>query len=159
MDPNEENTIYRKVAHYCGYQERTEREVRDKLRVWGAANKVEEDHIVKILKQDHFLNEERYVAAFIRGKSLSNKWGKRKLLAALTQKGVDQALICKGLAAIENNDYLQSLRHVADQKTKALAGATPIQAKQKLTNYLLQKGYEPDLVHQTVQTITVQQSS
>jgi len=70
-----------------------------------------------------------------------------------------QTLIQKGLAAIATTDYLQTLGDVAERKEKSLAGATPIQKRQKLTNYLLQKGYEPDLVCQTVQALVAQQHS
>ena len=87
---------------------------------------------------------------------MDKKWGKRKLLAALTAKGLDRALIQKGLATIEPTDYLQRLRHVAERKKQTLTGANAMQTRQKLTNYLLQKGYEPDLVTQTVKEITTQ---
>ncbi len=155
--PDKENPVYRKAAHYCGYQERTDKEVQEKLRTWGVEKKSEEERIIQALKADNFLSEERYVEAFINGKCLGKQWGKRKIFDALTKKGLDQALIQKGLATIEPADYLQRLRHLADRKKQSLAGATSIQERQKLTNYLLQKGYEPDLVTQTVQELIVQQ--
>jgi regulatory protein len=150
---DQEDILYRKAAHYCGYQERTEKEVQGKLCAWGVEQKSEEERIIQALKADHFLNEERYVEAFIRGKFLGKQWGKRKLLAALDKKGVDQALIQKGIASIETTDYLQTLRYVADRKKKSLAGEPSIQRRKKLMNYLLQKGYESDLVYQTVQEL------
>jgi regulatory protein len=153
MATDQEDVIYRKAARYCGYQERTEKEVQEKLRAWGVEQKSEEERIIKALRVNRFLDEERYVEAFIRGKFSGKQWGKRKLLAALGKKGLSQALIQQGLAAIETTDYLQTLHRVADRKKKSLAGATSIQKRQKLTNYLLQKGYEPDLVCQTVQEI------
>jgi regulatory protein len=146
---DQEDILYRKAAHYCGYQERTEKEVQGKLCAWGVEQKSEEERIIQALKADHFLN----VEAFIRGKFLGKQWGKRKLLAALDKKGVDQALIQKGIASIETTDYLQTLRYVADRKKKSLAGEPSIQRRKKLMNYLLQKGYESDLVYQTVQEL------
>ncbi len=152
---DQEDILYQKATKYCGYQERTEKEIQNKLRAWGVEKKAEE-RIIQTLKVNHFLDEERYVEAFIRGRFLGKHWGKRKIFAALTEKGLDQALIQKGMAKIENADYLQSLRYVADRKKQSLAGATSIQTRQKLTNYLLQKGYEPDLVIKIVQDLTVQ---
>jgi len=69
---NQENTFYQKAAHYCGYQERTEKEVQEKLRAWGVAQK-EVEHMIQALKADHFLDEERYVEAFIRSKYLGKQ--------------------------------------------------------------------------------------
>ncbi len=149
---DKEDILYQKAAHYCGYQERTKKEIQNKLRAWGVEKKVEE-RIIQTLKADHFLDERRYVEAFIRGKFLGKKWGKRKISTALTEKGFDQALIQQGVAGIENADYLQSLRYLADRKKQVLAGVSSLQAREKLTNYLLRKGYEPDLVIQTVKEI------
>jgi regulatory protein len=155
MISDQEDIFYQKATHYCGYQERTEKEVQGKLRTWGVEKK-EEERIIQTLKADHFLDEERYVEAFIRGKFLGKKWGKRKILDALTEKGLDQALIQKGIATIEPADYLRHLRYLAERKKQSLAGTPLIQARQKVTNYLLQKGYEPDLVIKTVQDLTGQ---
>jgi regulatory protein len=155
MIPDKEEILYQKAAHYCGYQERTEKEIQNKLRAWGVEKK-EAERVLQTLKEDHFLDEGRYVEAFIRGKFLGKKWGRRRIFAALTEKGLDQALVQQGIATIENADYLQSLRYVADRKKQTLSGVPSIQARKKLTNYLLQKGYEPDLVIKTVQDIIVQ---
>lgn len=156
MASNQEETHYQKAARYCAYQERTEKEVQEKLRAWGVKQD-EKTYIIRTLKEDRFLDEERYVTAFIRGKFLTKKWGKRKLWAALVEKGINQTLIQKGLATIKDTDYIQSLYHVAKQKKQSLVGVTSMQERQKLINYLLQKGYESDLVIPTVQEIVTQQ--
>lgn len=145
--------VYQKAARYCSYQERTVQEVRDKLQALGITQKEKQDQLIQELQAANFLDEERYVAAFVRGKYLGKYWGKNKLLVALTHKGVAPALIQKGLAAIEDDAYRQCLRKVAHRKSQSLVDKDPRQRKHKLANYLLQKGYEPDLVQQTVQDV------
>ncbi|MHA7877348.1 MAG: regulatory protein RecX [Bacteroidota bacterium] len=154
MALDKEDTHYQRAAYYCSYQERTEKEVREKLHAWGVTQK-EATHIVHALKQDRFLDEERYIEAFVRGKFLAKKWGKRKLWATLINKGLDRTLIQKELSTIDDSDYLRSLRQVAEKKKQLLVGITAKQATQKLTNYLLQKGYEPNLVIPTVQEMII----
>jgi SOS response regulatory protein OraA/RecX len=39
MIPDKEEILYQKAAHYCGYQERTEKEIQNKLRAWGVEKK------------------------------------------------------------------------------------------------------------------------
>lgn len=146
------NKAYQQAAHYCSYQERTEQEVRAKLQALGIAQQ-EADQVIQALKAENFLNEERYVAAFIRGRFLGKHWGKRKLFVALTKRGVAPALIQKGLASIKEADYLQTLREVATQKKQYLVGADLQQDQQQLMRYLLQKGYEPELVSKTLQEL------
>jgi len=146
-------TVYSQIARYCSYQERTEKEVQVKLQALGITQAMEQHQLIQTLKNEKFLDDERYVASFIRGRLVHKYWGKRKLQLALASKGIDTALIQKGLAAINDDDYMQGLRKVAVCKIQALAGKDYKQ--QKLTNYLLQKGYEPDLVSQMVQELIV----
>ena len=145
--------MYQKAARYCSYQERTEKEVRDKLRALGVQDLAAEEALVQALKADRFLDEARYVAAFVRGKLALKQWGKRKIRAALTQKGLDPALVQAGLATIAAADYRQALQTVAARKRAQLPGIHLRQDQQKLTHYLLQKGYEPELVHEVVQAL------
>ena len=142
-----------RAQRYCSYQERTETEVREKLRTWGIAQKSAADSIVQALKAACLLDEGRYIASFVRGKFFNKKWGQRKILYALTKKNLDQAPIQKGLALIEGADYERTLRCLAEQKNQSLATQDANQRQQKLMRYLLQKGYEPHLVQKTVQDI------
>ncbi|MCU0318284.1 MAG: RecX family transcriptional regulator [Amoebophilaceae bacterium] len=154
MALDKSDAVYQKAMRYCSYQERTVKEVQEKLRGWGVEGQ-NEAPIIQALKEDRFLDEGRYIAAFIRGKFLGKKWGKEKLAAVLTSKGLDQVLVRQGLAMIEDADYIQSLRDVAERRSASLVEVTPTEAKRKLMNYLFQKGYEFDLVLQTVQEIIV----
>ncbi|MEM9416807.1 MAG: RecX family transcriptional regulator [Bacteroidota bacterium] len=142
---------YPKAARYCSYQDRTEKEVRVKLHALGVTQETAVEELMQALRAEKFLDEERYVASFIRGRIVGKQWGRRKIQRALASKGVAEMLIRQGLAAIDEAAYLQGLRTVAERKKQVLADKDPRQ--QKLTNYLLQKGYEPDLVYQIVQEL------
>lgn len=144
---------YEKAARYCSYQDRTEKEVRTKLHALGVTQAAEVTQLIQALKTEKFLDEERYVASFVRGRLIGKQWGKKKIRLALAGKGVESTLIDRELAAIEDADYLQTLREVATKKQQGLAGKDARQDRQKLTNYLLQKGYEYDLVYPTVQEL------
>ena len=153
MAPYQEDLICQKAQRYCSYQERTRKEVGDKLRTWGVPQRETVERILQMLTKERFLDEQRYVEAFIRGKFEGRRWGKRKLRVALTQKGLAPSLIQRGLDAITPTDYLTSLRYVANRKQQALLDLPPVQQKRKLTYYLLQKGYEPDLIGEIVREI------
>jgi len=111
--------------------------------------------MLQMLTEERFLDEQRYVEAFIRGKLEGRRWGKRKLRVALTQRGLSPSLIQRGLDAIAPTDYLEGLRYVAHRKQQALSDMPPMQQRRKLTYYLLQKGYEPDLISQIVREIAI----
>ena len=139
---------YPPVARYCSYQDRTKKEVRAKLQALGIVQATEQASFIQALKADRFLDEERYVASFIRARCPTKHWGKRKLQHALVSKGIADDLIQQGLAAIDDAVYWETLQALAARKKQTLPNEA--QQPQKLTQYLLQKGYEPDLVQPTV---------
>ncbi len=140
---------YSKITRYCAYQERSRREVRDKLSSWGAEEEI--DDIIELLERENFIHEQRYVAHFIRGKFTLKRWGKKKIAAALRRKGVDSNFIQQGLYQINNKVYQETLHTLAQKKGKSLNSSD--KDRQKLVHYLMQKGYEADLVCPVVQQV------
>ncbi len=147
------DAIYQKAARYCSYQERTVQQVRQKLRALGVQHAADEEALIRALQEARYLDEARYVAAYVSGKLRAQRWGKRKIKAALLQKGIAPALVQAGLADVAAEDYDKTIRTAAQQKKRQLPGTDVRQDQQKLTNYLLQKGYESDIVHEVVQAL------
>jgi regulatory protein len=137
-----------KAKHFCAYQERCHSEVKDKLYSFGL-NKKEVDEIVAILIEENYLNEQRFAIAFAGGKFRINQWGKVKINHALKQKMVSAYCIKKALQQIDYDEYLQTLQKHFDAKAKTLKGEKNIFIKKsKLQAYLLQKGFEADLIRE-----------
>lgn len=156
METLQKHPAYSSITRYCSYQDRTEKEVCEKLRALGVEQTTALEQFIQILKTEKFLDEERYVASFVRGRLVGKNWGKRKIRLALANKGLAPALVDKELAAIDDVDYLQILQAVATRKMQGFTEKSSRQSRQKLINYLLQKGYEPDIVYQQVQELIVE---
>lgn len=138
----------RKIKHYCGYQERSHAEVKEKLYGYGLY-KQEVEQLLSQLIEENYLNEERYAIAFAGGKFRVNKWGKQKIRYYLKQKQVSDYCIKMALGSIDKTAYEKTLEKLAADKLKTLHSEKNILIKkQKLQSYLLQKGYEPTLVSQ-----------
>ncbi len=144
---------FRKIKHYCAYQERAHAEVKQKLYGYGLyKNEVEE--LLSQLIEENYLNEERFAIAFAGGKFRIKQWGKTKIKYELAQKQVSAYCIKKALASISAEDYEKTLTKLAAEKLKTLQGETNIFTKKsKLQNYLVGKGYEFDLVGKVARTI------
>src|SRR4029079_6902803 len=100
------------------------------------------------LIEENYLNEERFAKQYAGGKFRMNQWGRIKIKHALQQKKVSEYSIKKALKEIGEADYKKTLQKLAAQKLKTLKGETNIFAKKKkLQDYLLQKGYEAELVY------------
>jgi len=140
-----------KAKHYCSYQERCHSEVKDKLYSFGLhKNDVEE--IISKLVEEEFLNEERFAIQFAGGKFRMKQWGKIKIRYELRQKQVsDYSIKKKALAAIDYDAYLQTLEKLFDAKLSSVKTEKNIFVKKKkVQDYLLQKGYESNLIREFV---------
>ena len=141
-----------KLRQYCAYQERSHYEVVQKLWELGI-RKAEHDEIVSSLIEDDYLNEERFAIHYAGGKFRMKDWGKKKIYYGLKEKQISDYCINKALKAISQEDYLKTLYSLAEKKYESLKGEQYLIRKKKTIDYLLQKGYESELVTKAVQEI------
>ena len=92
-----------KLKKYCAYQERSHKEVVDKLYKLGLY-KNEVDQVLIALIQDDFLNEERFAQAFVSGKFRIKRWGRVKIKSHLKQKHISDYCIKKGMQEIDETE-------------------------------------------------------
>jgi regulatory protein len=141
-----------KLKQYCAYQERSHSEAVQKLWDLGV-RKAEHDDIIAALIEEDYLNEERFAVQYAGGKFRMKDWGKKKIYYALKEKQVSTYCINKALNAIPEEDYLKTLRQLAEKKYESLKGEQYMIRQKKTTDYLLQKGFEPNLVTTVLKNI------
>ncbi len=143
--PTKEQAL-QKIKHYCAYQERCHQEVKEKLYSLGM-HKKDVDELTSQLIEENYLNEERFAIQYAGGKFRMNHWGKIKIKYALKQKQVSEYCIKKALFQIDNDAYIKTLEKLAAEKQNTLKGEKNNFIKsRKVQDYLLQKGYESDLI-------------
>lgn len=141
---NLDKTI-QKAAAFCAYQERCETEVREKLYEWKVSVN-DADDIIQKLFDDNYLNEERYATAFAGGKFRIKQWGKIKIRLMLQQKNISAQSITKALNQIDKNDYQSTLNQLLAEAEKKIVEKNPLRKNHLVTQQLIAKGFEPDLV-------------
>jgi regulatory protein len=135
-----------KLKHFCGYQERSHSEVRQKLYSLGLF-KPEVEELISRLIEEEYLNEERFARMYASSKSRIRGWGKQKIGYELRQKGVSAYCIDLALKALDDTEYIAGFDRVALKKWSALSAEKNIFARKvKWQQFLLQKGYEPALI-------------
>lgn len=146
------NDALNKLQHFCAYQERCHQEVFDKLK---KMNMIPEaiDQIIVSLIQDNYLNEERFVKAFVSGKFRIKKWGRQRLALELKRRNITRRLIDKAIAEINESEYLETLDVLATKKCSSLTETNPLKKKKKLADYLLYRGWESHLVYEKVNAL------
>ena len=134
-----------KLRQYCAYQERSHFEVQQKLWELGVYRSYH-DEIISILIEEDYLNESRFAKQFAGGKFRLKSWGRKKIYYGLKEKKVSDYNIKMALKEINEGDYLKTLNALADKKYKELKGEQYLIRKKKTMDYLLQKGYESNLI-------------
>jgi len=138
-----------KAEKYCAYQERSQLEVKNKLLGLGLTM-AETNEILVELVRDNFINEERFAVAFAKGKLKVKKWGNRKITIALKNKGITESLIQKVLKDLDPDLYIGELRYSIQKKDRIIKETDPWKRAGKLKQYLMGKGFEPELVFREV---------
>jgi regulatory protein len=134
------------ILHYCKYQERCHSEVRSKLFELGFTTNEVERQLTALIEAG-ILNEERFARAFARGRFRMKQWGKEKIKQQLKLRKISDYCIRKAMEEIDSDEYentlikLSSKKWQESKKDRSLASR-----KAKLYRYLIQKGYELDLV-------------
>ena len=139
-------SLLEKAKGFCAYRERSIAEVRRKMKGWGAPYSLEQ-RVVKALEEENFLNDARFAQSFVRGKFRTNKWGKKKIRAALHASGIGDTLIREAFLEIDSEQYAEVAKNLAEKKMKVLSKEPDSYSrKAKLFQYLAQKGFETELI-------------
>ena len=134
-----------KGANFCAYQERCQEDVRKKLFDLKLDSEDVEEVIYYLIRED-FLNEERYAQTYCRSKFKHNKWGRTKIRQHLKQKKVSERNINKGMLEINDETYFSLMKELVEKKAASIKDKNHWTRKQKITNYMLQKGFEFELI-------------
>ena|SRR5690606_21171364 len=143
------NEAIKKLEHYCAYQERCHMEVTNKLKKMGMIP-LAIDTVINHLIENNFLNEERFAKSFARGKFNIKKWGKQRIIRELKIRDVSKYIITSALKEIPDEDYLRTFNYLSEKKLSQILEENPLKRKKRLAEYLLYRGWEPQLVYDRV---------
>jgi regulatory protein len=141
-----------KAHHWCAYQERCQQEMRDKLYEWGVNTSVVEQVIAELISGG-FLNEARFANAFASGKFRIKQWGRIKIKQELRYRKIPEPLIRSALAAIDDQDYMQTLLRIITKKEKTESEKQSAKRDYKIMRYCIARGFEHDLVREIYQEL------
>ncbi|MBC8265986.1 MAG: RecX family transcriptional regulator [Flavobacteriales bacterium] len=134
-----------RIKDYCALQDRCQWDVRNKLTEWGLLENTKDIIMIELIN-DSFIDEERYARSFCRGKFRIKKWGRRKIEFELKKKNISSVCIKKGMEEIDMEEYLMELGVQAEKKNNLIKEKNHFKRKTKLAKYLINKGFESNLV-------------
>ncbi len=143
----EDKKLFKRLALWCSRQERSYREVTQKLETLNATYE-SILLIAKALQEQNFQNDLRFAQAFSGGKFRIKHWGKMKIRKALQEKGISPENIALGLKEIDLDDYYKTAEKLIEKKRALLQDEKPLEREAKIYKYMNTKGYESSLVRE-----------
>jgi len=101
-----------------------------------------------------FIDEERFSTSFCRGKFRIKNWGKRKIINELRRKQISSICINTGLKEIDEKEYDLVLEKLFYQKERSIKDKNQFIRKTKIANFLIQRGFENNLVWDKIRELS-----
>ena len=109
------------------------------------------EEVLRALREDRYVDDARYAAAFAREKASLQGWGPLKIRFGLRGKGVADELITEALSQIDDGAAESKLDKLLAAKSRALAGDP--QLRLKLLKFGLSRGYDYPAVEASLERI------
>lgn len=111
------------------------------------------DNALNLLKDQKYLDDERYCEMFINDKINISKYGIRKIKEALFYKGIDRKIIDEKIKNISAEEEEARAFQLGKKKLAAIKEEDTRKKGMKLSNYLIGKGFEYETVKKVVRNL------
>ena len=142
-----EQAAYLQLAALCAQAEHCQQEMRDKMKRWELHETAQNRVIARLIKE-RYIDDERYARAFVKDKILYNKWGRRKIQQGLWMKHIDDDIQQRVLDEVDDEEYLNVLKPLLNQKRKSIKAQGDYELNQKLIRFALGRGFTFDIIRQ-----------
>lgn len=124
------------------FRDRTEKELRDKLREKGYDENTIEDEIV-FLKDYGYIDDGRYAKSFTNDAISIKKWGRIRVYNELLKRGIDRETIAAALEDAFQDDSTDAVTAVLESRFKEADLGNP-RERTRIFNYFMRRGYAPE---------------
>lgn len=145
-----EAELYARFSRQCAMTEYAPADIKQKIFRAGLDNGAAE-RIVDKLTDEGFINEDRYTRAFIHDKFELNHWGRKKIEAALSQKGIRGANVQELLETIDEDKYKAVLADLIKTKNKSISTDNNQERFQKLLTFAANRGFELNIAYDVLE--------
>ena len=152
MKPLTYDQALSRAASLCSSAEHCSSEIQKKLLLWGLSP-TQAEKATSYLIAEKYIDNKRFCRAYCLDKFRYNHWGRIKINQMLRMLEMDSSDINEGLEAIPEEEYLEVLTHVLEQKNRQLKDSDPYIRKGKLTRHALSRGFETHLIIEAVSQI------
>ena len=138
-----------KIRRWSAMQERCIVEVKIHCRALGISDK-DSDKIINHLREEGFIDEERFAKLYAGGKFRNKKWGRDRIIGELSAREISDENIRIGLSEIDEEEYRKLIVSMLEHKISITDNTNMLLFKHRLAKPAITKGFEPELVNETI---------
>lgn len=135
------------LMRFCAYRERAEYEVHQKAVQLGMLP-AQIKSAMATLKEEGFLNQERFLRAYVHDKRTFQGWGPYKIQAHLRHYDIPNADIQQALDEVSPEFWMTSLQKLVHQKTSLPPEDWDVVQRQKMFRWLYGRGFSSDQIQE-----------
>ncbi len=146
---------YQQALKFLNYRQRSEAEVRKNLE----SHQVSEaniENILERLRRGGLIDDGQFASSWVENRSEFHPRSKRALSFELRQRGLDQKAIDQALEEVDDEEMAYRAGLKQARKYQALEWPD---FREKLTNFLLRRGFHYEVISQVVRRIWEEQGS
>lgn len=143
---------YYKILHFITFKMRSKKEVLKKLQSYGI-NSNDANTIIQRLENENYLNDDKYLEAYINDQVKLKIIGYNKILFNLKQMGFAENKIITYLDLVDQEVWQTKITQYCQKKLKANHNYPLLMLKQKLSQELLNLGFFKEDIDLTLQSL------
>lgn len=138
--PMTEEKAFQRLAALCSRGERSSGDMERKMREWRMTEPVR-SRVLQRLAEGKYVDDERFCRAFVHDKIEFDLWGRRKIEAALSQKGISSGVYTPILDSIDESVYIDKLSKLIAGKRRTMSCADRREAEMRLVRFAIARGF------------------
>lgn len=152
LTAEEEMNAYNYAVNLISRAPKSEKELKMKMQDKGY-DVIFIENVIKKLREQRYIDDERYSEMFISSKINTSKDGRRKIKEALYNKGINKEIIDEKLSSVSEEEEIERAFLLAKKKLASMKEEDTRKKTLKLSNYLINKGFEYSTVKKVVSSL------
>lgn len=148
---------FQRALAYLSHNLRSEKQVRDDL--IDKEYEDQADEVIEKLKDMNLLNDLELAKSYVRTSANINRKGPRNIQNELFRKyGVDENMQLDALEEYPADQQLENAIHLGNKKIKQSKKNSSFDTKNKVKQFLMQKGYDKDIIDEAIDLLDYEKS-
>lgn len=141
----EQRSAFLKASAICSRGETCTYDIQTKLKTWGLEQQ-DMEPVINQLKEEKYLDDERFARAYVKDKFRFNQWGRQKIAYLLHNKNISRDIQEAAFEEIDQEAYSEKLVKLIVEKEKTIRAKDKLDKRNKLMRFAMGRGFESNMI-------------